>query len=384
MRFHTRALMMALVLAAIAVASHATLPSVLTYTYTYEGSDEARLVRTAQMRALKATVGRLYFSDNVLIAQDILERYLDLHRGDFVAGVTILDRVVDQDRYRLRMDVSINAQQLEEELQRFRFLVTPRPTPLAFIFMNETVDTTQPQVAVARSIVAEALQDAGLEVSDTAILSPDSRIDVGEAGPDPEENRTLATALNSAQRAGVELLFTGQATTTLTDNPQVYYDTHYYYSTQIILRMFRVDTGELLGQANVGDSGAHSDDATAREISIRKAVGQAVNELMAIESERWAPEILNEADYRLMITDIGEDDLSMLEVKLGDINDTSRVFRRSHYGNVACLNLLFSSEFAPNPGEERSELVDYLENLNTPQLRIESIEGSRITASVVH
>jgi hypothetical protein len=374
-----------LLLAATAAVAQtpAQTPPMMNYTYTFEGSNEQRLVRNAEMRALRSTVGRFYFSDRLIIAPEILEAWLDRERGQFIAGVTVLDREVDQDRYRLRMDVAVFAALLEQEMERYRYFVRPRPSPLSFVFLMETVDASVPQVPVAKPIVIEGLEDAGLEVSEIAVLSPSGRIDVSEGGADPTLNLTLKEALVNSQRGGVELMFAGQCTTTLTENPDLYYDSYHFYDTTLLLRMFRVDTGDLLGEVVVSDSAAHADDVVAREIAIRKCVGRAIDQLMRTYRAQWPHEIQNRADYQLMVTDIGPEDLSLLEGKLSDLDEDAQVFRRSHFGDVAVLNLLFSSEFADAPIVERKGLLEFLRDLDTPQLRVESVDGSRIVARVV-
>jgi hypothetical protein len=236
---------------------------------------------------------------------------------------------------------------------------------------------------VAKPLFVEALEDVGLEVSEIAIVSPSSRIDVAEGGTDPTLSPTLAEALINAQRGGVELIFTGQCTTTLTSNPDLYYDNYHFYDTTLLMRMLRVDTGELLGEVIASDSAAHPDDAVAREIAIRKCVATAVGQLHETHRTHWPYEVLNQTDYHLMVTDVRPDDLGLLESKLGDINPEAQVYRRSLFSDVACLNLNYSSEFASSPIEERDGLVDFLVNLDAPQLRIESVEGRRIEATVV-
>ncbi|MBN1475150.1 hypothetical protein JXA47_00200 [Candidatus Sumerlaeota bacterium] len=378
-----RMALIGLALASVAAASVAETPAILNFTFTYEGSDEGRLIHNAQMSALRSTVGRFYFDDRVIIARDILDRYLENNLSEFIASITVRDRVVDQGNSRLLLEVAVFARELERSLQELRFFFTPRPTPLSFVFLQEILDDARQEVPVAKPLVVEALDDAGLQVSEIAILSPDSRTDVAEGGSDPADNPVLCDALRNAQRGGVELLFSGQCTTTLTDASDLYYDEHYFYETSLLLRMFRVDTGELLDEVVVTDSGSDVDDATAREIAIRKCVAAAIDRLIDTYSERWPREVLNQTDYLLMVTDVGDDEVDLLINKLADIDEEAQVFQRSFYADVACLNLVYSHPFETSPVAERQALIDYLLGMDTPQLRIESVDGRRIVARVV-
>jgi hypothetical protein len=355
----------------------------INYTLTYRGSSQEALIHNAEMDAIHRTVGEFLFTDRILIAREILDAYLERNSAQFIAGVTVLDRVVDQRGYRLRMDVGVLAQQIERRLEEFRFLLTPRPTPVCFIFLQETLDDARQEVPAAKPLVAEALTDAGLQVSQVAILSPDSRIDVAEGGTDPTTTPTLAEAITNAQRGGVELLFTGQSTTSLRSHPSLYYDEHYFYDSSLLLRMFRTDTGELLGEVIVRDYGAHPDSAQAREIVLRKCASRAVTELMAIYHDRWPHEVHNEGDYHLMIHDIGNDDLDLLQGKLTELPGGARVFRHSLYHGIATLNVLYRSPFTTSETEERQGVVQFLRDIPNPQLRIESVDGRRIVARVI-
>ena len=78
---HLWILALTLTLAALAAAAWAEAPPLINYTLTFEGSDEERLINNAEMRALHSTIGRLYFSNRVIIAQEILDRWLERNRA---------------------------------------------------------------------------------------------------------------------------------------------------------------------------------------------------------------------------------------------------------------------------------------------------------------
>lgn len=370
-------------LAACAVAAWAETPPLITYTVEYAGADPDQLVHDAQLAVLHRTVGTFYFSDRVLIARDILDAYLERNMAQFIAGVTVADRQVDQGQCRLRLDIGVFAAALERALEQYRFLFRPRPTPLCFVFLQESLDDARQDVPAIKPLLIEALTDAGMPVSETAILAPDSRVDVAEGGTAARDNPTLAEALTNAERGGVELLFTGQASTTLRTAANQYYDEYYFYDTTLLLRMFRVDTGALLDEVVVSDFGAHPDDAQAREIAARKCIGAALDRLLATYRDQWPREVLNQTDYHLMVLEIGDDELRLLEGALADLAPGARVFRRSHYADVAVLNLVYEDPFARTPTEERRRLVEALRGLDAPQLRIESVEDTRIVARVL-
>lgn len=380
---HLRTLCLALTIAVIAGGALAELPPLLNFTMTLEGDDEADIVHRAEILALQSAVGRLYFENRVIVAQRLLANFLDENRERFISDVTVLGRHLSENRYELEMSVGVFGQDLQSALEEYRFLFEPRPIPLTFVFLAETLDAARQEVPMAKPLVIAALDDAGLRVSEIAILSPDSRIDVAEGGTDPAQIRTLDEALTNAERGGVEILLTGQCTTTLSDNTELYYDEYYFYETTLLLRMFRVDTRELISEVVVSDSGAHTDDATAREIAIRKCVNTAVGQLVEAHAQIWPGAILNQTDYQLMITGIDPTVREILVGKLADMPGGAEVLLRSHYADVACINLVHSSPFTRTSIQERQALIEFLEAMDTPQLRIESVEGTRIVARVV-
>jgi hypothetical protein len=147
--------------------------------------------------------------------------------------------------------------------------------------------------------------------------------------------------------------------------------------------MFRVDTRELIDEVVVSDSGAHTDDASAREIAIRKCVNAAVGQLVQTYNRLWPHTMLDQTDYQLMITNIDTSVREVLVGKLADVPGGAEVFLRSHFADVACINLVHESPFTNTSIQERQGLIDYLEAMDTPQLRVESVEGTRIVARVV-
>lgn len=378
-----RTLTLGLALAAVAAVGWAQTPALITHTLTFEGTDEADMIRRAEMSALLSTVGRFYTGNRVVIARGLLEPFLERNRQQFVASVTVAGRRVDRGLTRLQLSVGVFASTLEQALEEYRFLFHPRPTPLTFVFLSETLDEQRQDVPTARPILMEALDDAGLQVSAAAVLSPDSRIDVSEGGTSPDGNTTLADALMNAERGGIELLFTGQITTTLTSQETLYYDEHFFYESTLLLRMFRVDTGELMGESVVTDSGSNPDDATAREVAIRKVVGRAVDELMEIQRRRWPSEIQGQTDYHLLVTDIDEDSLERLEAQLEGLDADASVHRHSFFHGVAVLNLNYTSEFHGTPQQERQALLSHLIGLEQPQLRVISGDTDPIELTTV-
>ncbi len=98
---------------------------ILTMEYQQTGANEEEAVRLACIRAVKATVGRLLFSDFKLQAGDLLDPYIQKNYQKFVASFYVLERRTDRTGFGTRIRVQTFPEVLARDLREKRFLILP-------------------------------------------------------------------------------------------------------------------------------------------------------------------------------------------------------------------------------------------------------------------
>lgn len=336
------------------------LVSVLTET---QGESRDAALAAAKREAVQATAGRVLIDDNLIRADDLLQKYLDTYAENFVTGVEVLDDAFAGGFTVLRSRVFINYEALTQDLQEKRFLYEPAYKPQFAIFLEERLDG-QP-VPEGQQPAQQGLQTAlrvqGLKAYDGAIEAPATSVNV------LDDAEMMSAAIVAAERRNIEILFVGTSRTSLSREEELYYDRFYFYDCNMEISMIRVDTGDVLHKSIAEGSASAKERTQAISIAIERA-SQAIAEDMQAEYQNvWPNLVQSQANYEILLTGTDDELTNIISQHLSQLAPNTEVFLKKKYDNSALLTIRTPAE--------RKDLIETIRVCPYPALTIVDEEG---------
>ncbi len=320
------------------------------------GETRDQVLSELKDQAVLAATGRIFLTNTLVRAEELLDAYLANYGQQFVKGVEVVE-----DRFRggmteLRARVYVDYAALKADLDEKRFLYTPAFRPYITLFVEETIDGQPSPEPVSRDTVESVMLRAGFKPSESVIEEPSRRTDVSAS---PE---TLHRGFIAAERRGIEILVTGRATTTLREERDIYYDRFFFYDTELELSMYRVDTRELLARTRTSGSASNRARGEAIRVAIERAAENGAARLASVYREYWPRTVLSDADFQILLTGADDDSIQIVTQHLDRLAPGTKVSLKRRYGPSAML--------AISTGASRERFIEVLGELAFPALRI--------------
>ncbi|MCX7765271.1 MAG: hypothetical protein N2246_00985 [Candidatus Sumerlaeia bacterium] len=337
---------------------------------TLNGTDESALIEQAGLEAVENCVGRIYSSQNLIMARDLLEKYLKHNYKKFIYTIEVLDKYYSKNNIYLTLHIYVRYDELKKDLLAKRFLYKPRYRPYFGLFVAEQIDGQPATELLAQKEIRNLLQERGVRLMEHEMIYLPTNVDVTRT---PE---LLNKAIESANKNGIELIISGESSTQLVKQEQLYYDKFYFYETTIKLKLVRVDTGEILLEQEANALSYSRDLKNAIATSVSRAAQTVTNALVDYYLKVWDKIFLNQTDYQIMLTGVDEEGLHLLTQRIQQLHPQTEVFKRAFYRNTAVLNIVY-----PGPQDDLQYL---LQTSPYPSFRIVKIAKAYIEAQREH
>ncbi|MEN6627004.1 MAG: hypothetical protein ABFD69_12335 [Candidatus Sumerlaeia bacterium] len=330
---------------------------IASYHYVIEGKDEASAVREAELRALMSASARLYFGDKIIIGRELLRPYL-ARSGEKAIADVVIDRrphVLADGKLQMPIRVSVNVPMLFQDLADKQFVAEPNIRPRMTIHVREMVDGKPASSTPGADRLTSTMENNLFRIHSKEMEKPALNIDLSkDAGQ-------FQTARLEAERNNIDVILTGSINTLPITTGQILYDTYHFWKTDLDLYLYRVDNGELV--AHLQDSYSAAGDSTEHAIAktLDVMVGRTGGKLAMILRDVWPSTMLNEMDYRLMISGVDLARLGHIESMLKALCPEMRIYRKAFYGDVAVINIVL-------PEGKTIDLGGFLRRATDPQL----------------
>jgi len=301
---------------------------------TTEGETPEAAIEAARIEAVKSCVGRVLMGDQLIMADELLVKYLGNYAPGFVLAVEVLEQEFISGRNRITSKVFVNYAELTKDLKDKRFLYKPAYRPRFAPFMTETQDARIVNEGVARNALAVELNNLGMRRYGRELDSPPATTDVSL------DEFLLNAAVVSSQRAGVEVIITGDASTTLQDQQKLYFDEYWFYESEMHARIIRVDTGEVLLEAKAKGSASDTDPTTAIETSIQRAAQRVAQQLVPSFEEIWPRLVQKRTDYEVLLTGVDGDLVSIITEHVKSLGIGTKVYVRKEFNKTASIGIV--------------------------------------------
>lgn len=353
--------------AGIAAESH----EILTMEYQQVGTTEEEAVRLACIRAVKASIGRLLFSDYSLQARDLLEPYIQLNWQKYVASTYVLERRADRDGFGTRIRVQTFPEVLFKDLREKKFLYLPQNEPRHIVFLAEVSNGEVATVGTGRDAVIATLEAAGARTLQESVPGVPSNLSVLSSPA------SLSAAREAATRQGAEIIVAGIASTNTVKSEEVFYDSFVTVETALKIAFIRTDDGVILGESEIVQRASEAEEAVARETSIRQAAERTVARIQPKVAADWQIKDRGKARFELLLTHLMPDEVGLVERHLEThLSRGTKAELVSHYGDVAVIALSTPRDY--------SALQRAVLDFKAFDLRITDRQGRRVTVDVKH
>jgi hypothetical protein len=345
--------------------SFKTIQNLATYEYTLSGENEAKVLEDARVHALKSAAARLYFEDYFLLGRDLLEPYVRQNGQPFIARTTVIDRrFLTEGQVQMTVRVSVNLDMFYRDLQEKKFIATPNLRPIVSVHLLELIDGKRDPSANARSRIEQTMQNNLFRVFSKKMTDVPLDADLSSS---PE---LLQKARLEAQRQDVDILITGVLSVRPINDNQILFDQYVFQEAEVDLKMYRVDTGELMTEQNTHYSarGYDRDEAIKNVLDLMLT---AISKNLAGQVRNvWGNTMLDEGNVRLMISGVERGQITGIYNFLQTLSPQLKLFEKAYYGNVVVVNVVA-------PGTDPEKIEEFLRQSSEPQFTVRRIDDRR-------
>ncbi|MBN1518204.1 hypothetical protein JXA32_16700 [Candidatus Sumerlaeota bacterium] len=348
---------------------------------TVDGPKGTDLQDLAEIKAVRSCVGRLYFGERMLLAEDLLDKYIENYYKEYVSEALRVDQKEQRNSVRQDWRIVVRFRKLQERMATLRFTYEPRYQPYYAVFFQQQENGAGLRNPEGRQIVIEKF--------DNQFLNRVRKDDFQRAIP----WETDYFSLNEGQRknlriammkSGIEVLVTGKIN--LEDGgTQSFYlvDDFFYFDASIELSVIRVSDDSVL--YTIKDS--YKATGRSQTETTDKAVEQLTSKVAEKAAERfnpaWQLAYLDTADYQVMITGVDQQDVKIIEDQIrslagtewtNDAGDTElvlpEVYLRGFYEDVVVLSVVYKGE--------QQNLINSLASMQYPRLVLQEHDDRQV------
>ncbi len=331
---------------------------------TTEGDTPEEAMQTARVEAIRGAAGRVLMSDQLIMADGLLHKYLGNYAADFVKAVEVVEEDFVQGRNRITAKVFVDFERLSADMADKRFLYKPAYRPRFATFMTEKQDDRIVNEGLARDALATAMNNLGMRRFGRDLNTPPPTTDVSI------DDFLLESAIVTSQRAGVEVILTGESSTILQDQQKLYFDEYWFYETEMSAKLVRVDTGEVLVEARAKGSASDTDPTVAIEAAIARASERVASQLVPPFEEVWPRLVQRKSDYEVLLTGVDSDLVSIIREHMKRIGIGTQVYVRKEFDRTASI--------AVDTDQSREAVIENIRSCTYPTLSVVNPDAERV------
>jgi hypothetical protein len=188
--------------------------------------------------------------------------------------------------------------------------------------------------------------------------------------------RQLKEARLEAERNNIDVIIAGTLVIQPAQNTKVYYDNFSFKDAEVTLKVYRVDTGELIGQMRDRYSAAAGKEDEATRKVLDSMLSRAAQKVADDLNQMWPNTMLVRDNYRLLISGVNPSEVTTINNMLKQLSPNVEIYQKSYLGNVLVLNLA-----APDVTPEK--LDAFLRESHEPQFTVQRIDKHRLELDVL-
>jgi hypothetical protein len=351
--------------------SLAQIQNLITYEFSAEGDSEEEVLRKVNVQALKSAAARLYFENFFLLGLDILEPYLASNGTNSIARSTILEKkILPGNRVWMEVRVSVNLDVLYPDLKEKRFISKPNLRPIIAVHLEELNDGVSDSGLGGRIRVESTMEDYLFRVFSNKMRQPGLDYNLAQ-------NQDLFRAGRmEAQRHNIDILITGTLSIRPIEEKEILFDNYDFREASLNLKMYRVDTGQLITEVYDRYSAAGGSMEKATNDVMDSMVTRATEKLAIELTDTWGNTMLDQGDYRLMLSGMNRDQVKNIYSMLKTFSPGILIYEKAFYGDVTVVNLML-------PDDSSADVETFLRRAREPQLNVRKVDKDRFELELI-
>lgn len=303
----------------------------LIYHTTARGTNSASALEAAKQEAVLASAGRVLLDGSLLLADELLEKYIQSYYNNFVIAAEVTRDQFVGSHAEIMANVYVDFARLKADLEEKKFLYVPAYKPQFLVFLSETLDGRPSAQGLAREALTGSFRANGLKPFQGIINNPPLTFDV------KTDEFIFDSGIVAAQRNGIEVIVTGNARTRLREQRKVYYDEFFFYDCDMTISFIRVDTKETLFEAEATGSASARDQADAIRTSIDRAASAIAADITADFGNFWPVVVQEEGQFEILLTGVDDELLRIVTQQLERMKGGTRVHLKKMFGTSAVV-----------------------------------------------
>ncbi|HBF33865.1 TPA: hypothetical protein DDW35_04820 [Candidatus Sumerlaeota bacterium] len=378
--------------------------------YVLTGPDEATVLMDARSRALRSATARIFFTDYLLRARNLITPYLEQNYAPFISHERVSKSEIQGGKRYVEVDITVDCEKLFRDLDEKKFLYRPAIRPVLYVYMAENFNGVPVSDFTGRQRILEEInkrgevrylweEDAKRPTRNNDVTVPvTEKKEVVMTDISPYEDPTLTSATllaacREAERNEVEVFLAGaMILKTVRENKEVYFDKFQAVEAKCTLQLVRADTGEVLSTVSTAFTAQDRDLDAARKLAARSVIEKMMPELLSTfdkksmptfttvdkprkPTSKWDRMMLREADLRLMTVGLNSDVLETVRQILAGLGGNVEMLTRSSFAGTSVISVTW-------PGQ-MSDLFNRLHQTVFPGLNVIFIPPNGMILQVI-
>jgi hypothetical protein len=302
-------------------------------------------IEDALRKSVEQAVGTMIDSQTLVENFQLVSDRIYAQSHGYIKGYRIVKEEKADSLFRVRVEASVAAGHLKDDLSALRILLTRVHKPRMMVLLEErnlgAHDPIQPwsDLSQVESVIVQKFLEKGFHFVDEAQVKRNISRDQVLLLIEGDERGAKALA----SEYGAEVIILGKAaarSTPLKELKALNLSGMKSYQAQVTIKAFRVDTGETLANATESAAAVHIDEMTAGNEALKK-VGEKVAPLLIDQIiQHWGKEVGGTALIQLLISGLTFRELTKFkEILKGEIRGVKDLHQRSFEANVARIDV---------------------------------------------
>lgn len=305
--------------------------SLMIFRTTSRGATREDAMKAAKVDAVRSSAGRVFLDGKLIIADDLLDRYLANYTDQFVTATEVVKDDFREGMNVLDVHVFVDYARLYKDLEDKRFLFVPAAKPTVMSFISEEMDGQMTRDGIAREALSIGFQKARMKPFEGVILSPPLSVDI------TTDEFLQNSGLVTAQRNGAEIVVSGTSVTVQNRESKLYYDNYLFYECEMNAKVIRADTGDVLFTVTSKGTGAAKERGVAIQTAIQRAAELLALDVAERQASVWPFLVQGKSDFQVVLTGVDDELLRIVIQHIEQMGMDTKVALQSQYSSSACL-----------------------------------------------
>lgn len=329
-----------------------------------EGVTEEAAKKDALRNALERGAGVIIQNESLTVDWQLARDVVLAETRGTIETFDVLSMKRDRGVFKAKVRAVVSTTLIAKDLSILHFLSNHQRIACAVVDFADgrPMETTLAQSSFEKALLAKKFN----------VVDP-SQVEAIKARDRLDSFRDPALAQKLGKRWGCDILIAGKGHTSFAKVEEVYGVQQTFYTATIEAKALLVSSGKVVASENVTIRRGGRSAASAQKLALSGAGDEIARSLIKKIVLHLRKSSLDEAAIELLVKGVDFKQLVAVEAALKKVKGIQKVVQRSYHDGTATLECRFK-------GDART-LAIHIGELQSPKLKIVSVEGNRIEIS---